>query len=47
MSGKQENLSNADTFHPHMADKGKSMKGEGEPETAKLKGTVSPERQQK
>ncbi|KAJ5584954.1 uncharacterized protein N7459_004754 [Penicillium hispanicum] len=46
-SFKQDKLSNADTDHPHMNDPGKSEKGEGEPETAKLKGTVSPERPQK
>ncbi|KAI9892874.1 MAG: hypothetical protein M1814_001033 [Vezdaea aestivalis] len=45
-SGKQEGLSNADTKHstqPH-EDPGKSKKGEGVTETAKLKGTVSRDR---
>jgi hypothetical protein len=45
-SGKQEGLSNSDTHHSSQISKqdGKSKKGEGVAETAKLKGTVSTER---
>ncbi|KAF1921520.1 hypothetical protein BDU57DRAFT_435527 [Ampelomyces quisqualis] len=45
-SGKQEGLSNADTHHSSQISKqdDKSKKGEGVAETAKLKGTVSPDR---
>lgn len=46
MSGKQEGLSNATTDNPYVNEPGKSKKGEGETETAKVKGTVSPERPQ-
>ena len=47
-SGKQEGLSNTDTKHSTdiANDPEKSKKGEGSPETAKLKGTVSPARPQ-
>lgn len=47
-SGKQQGLSNDDTHHPVQAgeEDTKSSKGEGVAETAKLKGTVSPERPQ-
>ncbi|KAL4875404.1 hypothetical protein BJY04DRAFT_202142 [Aspergillus karnatakaensis] len=47
MSGKQEGLSNATTDNPYVNEPGKSVKGEGETETAKVKGTVSPERPQR
>ncbi|MDI1489271.1 MAG: hypothetical protein OHK93_008549 [Ramalina farinacea] len=45
-SGKQEGLSNTDTKHSVdiSNDPDKSKKGEGVPETAKLKGTVDPNR---
>ncbi|KAE8367364.1 hypothetical protein BDV27DRAFT_155067 [Aspergillus caelatus] len=46
ISGKQEGVSNADTSNPYVNEPGKSEKGEGETETAKVKGTVSPERPQ-
>ncbi|KAJ5822421.1 hypothetical protein N7447_004761 [Penicillium robsamsonii] len=46
MSFKQQGLSNADTMNPYINEPGKSEKGEGETETAKLKGTVKPERPQ-
>ncbi|KAL3469296.1 hypothetical protein BJX99DRAFT_241627 [Aspergillus californicus] len=46
MSSKQEGLDNADTSHPYVNEPGKSVKGEGETETAKVKGTVSPKRPQ-
>ncbi|KAJ5999285.1 hypothetical protein N7451_007095 [Penicillium sp. IBT 35674x] len=46
MSFKQEGLSNADTMNPYVNEPGKSKKGEGETETAKVKGTVKPERPQ-
>lgn len=41
-SGKQEKLSNTDTKHSTDLGKGsdQSHKGEGAPETAKMKGTV-------
>ncbi|KAL8795078.1 MAG: hypothetical protein Q9195_002375 [Heterodermia aff. obscurata] len=47
-SGKQEGLSNTDTKHSTdiTNDPDKSKKGEGSPETAKLKGTVDPNRPQ-
>jgi hypothetical protein len=47
MSSKQEGLDNADTSNPYVNNPGKSMKGEGETETAKLKGTVSTDRPQR
>lgn len=48
MSGKQEGLSNTDTKHSTdiASNPEKSKKGEGTPETAKLKGTVRPSRPQ-
>ncbi|PWY68458.1 hypothetical protein BO70DRAFT_356169 [Aspergillus heteromorphus CBS 117.55] len=46
ISAKQEGVSNADTSHPSVNEPGKSVKGEGETETAKVKGAVSPERPQ-
>ncbi|KAJ5608495.1 hypothetical protein N7537_005114 [Penicillium hordei] len=46
MSFKQQGLSNADTVNPYANEPGKSEKGEGETETAKVKGTVKPERPQ-
>ncbi|KAF7588970.1 hypothetical protein BBP40_004972 [Aspergillus hancockii] len=45
-SGKQEGLSNTDTDNPYVNEPGKSVKSEGETETAKVKGTVTPERRQ-
>ncbi|RDW94625.1 hypothetical protein BP5796_00388 [Coleophoma crateriformis] len=48
-SGKQEGLSNTDTKHSTDVTENpeKSTKSEGEPETAKLKGTVDSKRPQK
>ncbi|KAK5807644.1 hypothetical protein VI817_001902 [Penicillium citrinum] len=46
ISSKQEGLSNADTMNPYVNEPGKSAKGEGETETAKVKGTVSTSRPQ-
>lgn len=46
MSFKQEGLSNGDTMNPFVNDPGKSKKGEGETETAKVKGTVKTTRPQ-
>ncbi|KAJ5738987.1 hypothetical protein N7533_011771 [Penicillium manginii] len=46
ISSKQEGLSNTDTLNPHINEPGKSQKGEGEVETAKVKGTVSTNRPQ-
>ena len=46
MTRKQEGLSNATTDNPFINEPGKSKKGEGETETAKVKGTVSPNREQ-
>jgi len=46
ISSKQEGLSNADTMNPYVNEPGKSQKGEGETETAKVKGTVSTDRPQ-
>jgi hypothetical protein len=47
-SGKQEGLSNTDTKHSTDIENNpdKSKKGEGAPETAKVKGTVDPNRPQ-
>lgn len=47
-SSKQEGLSNTDTKHSTdiTNNPDKSSKGEGAPETAKLKGTVDPKRPQ-
>ena len=49
MSGKQAGLSNTDTKHSYKIDEmdDKSKKGEGGPDTAKLQGTVDPNRPQK
>ncbi|KAL7274747.1 hypothetical protein RUND412_002335 [Rhizina undulata] len=50
MSGKQEGLSNADTWHPILHDeRGQAIakKSEGPHESAKLKGTVDPNRSAK
>ncbi|RAL01300.1 uncharacterized protein BO80DRAFT_424855 [Aspergillus ibericus CBS 121593] len=46
ISSKQEGLSNTDTDNPFVNEPGKSQKGEGETETAKVKGTVAPDRPQ-
>lgn len=46
MSSKQQGLSNADTMNPYVNEAGKSEKGEGETETAKVKGTVKTNRPQ-
>ncbi|KAJ6104589.1 hypothetical protein N7523_010909 [Penicillium sp. IBT 18751x] len=46
MSFKQEGLSNTNTSNPHVNDPGLSQKGEGETETAKVKGTVQHDRPQ-
>ncbi|KAL4974624.1 hypothetical protein BDW66DRAFT_81284 [Aspergillus desertorum] len=46
MSSKQEGLSNQDTSNPYINEPGKSITGEGETESAKFKGTVSPQRPQ-
>lgn len=46
ISAKQEGLSNTDSKNPHIDEPGQSEKGEGETETAKVKGTVKPERPQ-
>ncbi|KAI9925942.1 hypothetical protein MW887_005748 [Aspergillus wentii] len=45
-SAKQEGFSNGPTDNPFMNEPGKSVKGEGEPETAKSKGAISPQRPQ-
>ncbi|KAF7121552.1 hypothetical protein CNMCM5793_009022 [Aspergillus hiratsukae] len=47
MSSKQEGLDAADTDNPYINEPGKSVKGEGETDTAKLKGTVDPSRPQR
>lgn len=46
MSGKQEGLSNTDTKHSTdiSNNPNKSKKSEGGPDTAKVKGTVDPNR---
>ena len=48
-SSKQEGLSNSDTAHstPVAKSPDKSSKGEGAADTAKLKGSVKPDRPQK
>ena len=46
MSAKQEGLSNADTMNPYVNEPGKSEKGEGETDTAKVKGTIKVDRRQ-
>ncbi|QKX58318.1 uncharacterized protein TRUGW13939_05440 [Talaromyces rugulosus] len=43
-SAKQQGLTNTETKHPSLETPGKSVKAEGETETAKVMGTVSPER---
>ncbi|PLB47552.1 hypothetical protein P170DRAFT_510380 [Aspergillus steynii IBT 23096] len=45
-SAKQEGVSNSTTDNPFVNEPGKSVKGEGETETAKVKGTVAAERPQ-
>ena len=47
-SAKQEGLSNVDTKHSYDVTKDPSVskKGEGQPDTAKVKGTVQPSRPQ-
>ncbi|KAJ5940165.1 ThiJ/PfpI [Penicillium verrucosum] len=46
ISFKQEGLDNADTMNPYVNEPGKSKKGEGETDSAKVKGTVRPDRPQ-
>jgi len=46
ISGKQAGLSNATTDNPFINEPSKSKKGEGETETAKVKGSVSTGRPQ-
>lgn len=49
-AGKQHGISNTDTKHSVKIDEPgseKSTKGEGAPETAKVKGAVDPSRPQK
>lgn len=46
MSEKQEGWSNADTMNPYVNEPRMSKKGEGETETAKVKGTVKQDRPQ-
>jgi hypothetical protein len=46
ISAEQQGLLNADTVHPDVNEPGKSQKGEGETDTAKLKGTVGVDRPQ-
>ncbi|GAD99983.1 conserved hypothetical protein [Paecilomyces variotii No. 5] len=46
-SGKQEGLSNANTSHPNTTAPGKSTKSEDDVDTAKVKGSVDPQRPQK
>lgn len=47
ISGKQEGLDNANTSNPFTTAPGKSEKVEGDVETAKLKGSVDPQRPEK
>lgn len=47
MSNKQEGLDAVDTSNPFVAEPGKSVKGEGETDSVKLKGTVDPSRPQR
>ncbi|KAJ5129622.1 uncharacterized protein N7515_005661 [Penicillium bovifimosum] len=47
ISSKQQGLSNTDTMNPYVNEPGKSQKGEGETESVKVKGTVTPDRPQK
>ena len=46
VSGKQEGLSNTTSDNPHINDPGLSKKGEGESDSVKVKGTISPNRPQ-
>lgn len=46
ISLKQEGLDNGDTMNPFVNEPGKSKKGEGETDSVKVKGTVSPARPQ-
>ncbi len=46
ISQKQEGPSSADTMNPYVNEPGKSQKGEGETESAKVKGSVRPDRPQ-
>ncbi|PKY03362.1 hypothetical protein P168DRAFT_319892 [Aspergillus campestris IBT 28561] len=46
MSGKQEGLSNATSDNPYINDPSQSNKGEGESDSVKVKGTISPSRPQ-
>jgi hypothetical protein len=46
MSFKQEGLSNTNTSNPYVNEPGKSEKGEGETDSAKVKGTVRHDRPQ-
>ncbi|KAL2221655.1 hypothetical protein M432DRAFT_636336 [Thermoascus aurantiacus ATCC 26904] len=45
-SSRQEGIANADTSNPFLSDKGKSEKSEGTTETARLRGSVHPDRPQ-
>ncbi|KAJ5550144.1 hypothetical protein N7461_004842 [Penicillium sp. DV-2018c] len=47
ISSKQQGLSNSDTMNPYVNESGKSRKGEGEADSAKVKGTVATDRPQK
>ncbi|KAH1509353.1 hypothetical protein KXV22_003313 [Aspergillus fumigatus] len=47
ISAKQEGLDSSDTDNPYVAEPGKSVKGEGETDSVKLKGTVDPARPQR
>ena len=46
ISQKQEGLSSGDSMNPYVNEPGKSQKGEGETESIKVKGTVTPNRPQ-
>ncbi|KAJ9490280.1 hypothetical protein VN97_g2996 [Penicillium thymicola] len=46
ISLKQEGLDNGDTMNPYVNEPGKSRKSEGETDSAKVKGTVRPDRPQ-
>lgn len=46
MSYKQEGLSNTNTSNPYVNEPGLSEKGEGETDSAKVKGTVQHDRPQ-
>ncbi|KAL1965700.1 hypothetical protein VTN77DRAFT_5200 [Rasamsonia byssochlamydoides] len=43
-SAKQQGLSNTETKHPWLESSGKSAKAEGDTDSAKLQGTLAPER---